>query len=99
MTANRIYTPVEKLKIVPEGMNRAISLADLCRKYNLKDARFYYRKDQIMSRQNQRFPRSQSTTTITGALLTELPNTETVLEGNPEEFLRISESKIDKARV
>jgi len=49
MTANRIYTPEEKLKIVLEGMSGTISVADLCRKYDLKPARFYYWKDQLMS--------------------------------------------------
>jgi len=45
MTANRIYTPEEKLKIVLEGMSGTISVADLCRKYDLKPARFYYWKE------------------------------------------------------
>jgi len=49
MTANRIYTPEEKLKIVLEGMSGTISVADLCRKYDLKPARFYYWKDQVMN--------------------------------------------------
>ena len=49
MTANRIYTPEEKLKIVLEGMSGTISVADLCRKYDLKPARFYYWKDQLIS--------------------------------------------------
>ena len=45
MTANRVYTPEEKLKIVLEGMSDTISVSDLCRKYDLKAARFYYWKD------------------------------------------------------
>ena len=49
MTANRIYTPEEKLKIVLEGMSGTISVADLCRKYDLKPARFYYWKDQLLN--------------------------------------------------
>ena len=48
MTAERIYTPEEKLKIVLEGMSGTISVADLCRKYDLKPARFYYWKDQLL---------------------------------------------------
>ena len=49
MAANREYTPEEKLKIVHEGMSGTISVVDLCRKYDLKSARFYYWKEQLMS--------------------------------------------------
>ena len=49
MSANRVYTPEEKLKIVLEGMSGTISVADLCRKYDLKPARFYYWKDQFLN--------------------------------------------------
>ena len=48
MAAGRIYTPEEKLKIVLEGMSGTISVSDLCRKYDLKPARFYYWKDQLL---------------------------------------------------
>ena len=48
MAANRVYTPEEKLKIVLEGMSGTISVSDLCRKYDLKPARFYYWKDQLL---------------------------------------------------
>ena len=48
MSANRVYTPEEKLKIVFEGMSGTISLAE-CRKYDLKPARFYYWKDQLLN--------------------------------------------------
>ena len=48
MAANRVYTPEEKLKIVFEGMSGTISVSDLCRKYDLKPARFYYWKDQLL---------------------------------------------------
>ena len=37
------------MKIVLEGMSGTISVADLCRKYDVKPARFYYWKDQIMN--------------------------------------------------
>jgi len=40
MTA-RIYVPEKKLEIVLKGMSDAISVADLCRKYDLKPTRFY----------------------------------------------------------
>ena len=49
MTANRVYTPEEKLKIVLEGMSGTISVSDLCRKYDLKPARFYYWKDHLLN--------------------------------------------------
>ena len=49
MTTNRVYTPEEKLKIVLEGISGTISVSDLCRKYDLKPARFYYWKDQLLN--------------------------------------------------
>ena len=49
MAAGRIYTPEEKVKIVLEGMSGTISIADLCRKYDLKPARFYYWRDQLLN--------------------------------------------------
>ena len=49
MAAKRVYTPEEKLKIVLEGMSGTISVAYLCRKYDLKPARFYYWKDQLLN--------------------------------------------------
>ena len=52
MAAGRIYTPEEKLKIVLEGMSGTISIADLCRKYDLKPARLSYWKDQILKSVN-----------------------------------------------
>ena len=48
MAANRVYTPEEKLKIVLEGMSGTILVVYLCRKYDLKPARFYYWKDQLL---------------------------------------------------
>ena len=49
MAENRKYTPVEKLKIALEGMSESVSVADLCRKYDPKPARFYYWKDQPLN--------------------------------------------------
>ena len=49
MAANRIYTPEEKLKIVLEDMSGTISVSNLCRKYDLKSARFYYWKNSIIA--------------------------------------------------
>ena len=48
MPSSRVYTPEEKLKIVFEGMSGTISVVDLCRKYDLNPARFYYWKDQLL---------------------------------------------------
>jgi transposase-like protein len=47
MSEKKVYKAEEKLKIVMEGMNGNISVADLCRKYNIGTARFYYWKDQL----------------------------------------------------
>ena len=47
MSEKRVYKPEEKLKIVLEGMNGTIQIAELCRKYNIASARFYYWKDQL----------------------------------------------------
>lgn len=49
MGEKRAYKAEEKLKIVLEGMSGAISIADLCRKYDVKLARFYYWKDQLIN--------------------------------------------------
>ena len=38
MAENRVYTP-KNGKIVLEGMSSTISVADLCRKYDLKPTR------------------------------------------------------------
>jgi transposase-like protein len=48
MEENRVYMPEEKLKICLEGMSGTISVANLCKKYDLKPARFYYWKDQLL---------------------------------------------------
>lgn len=49
MGEKRAYKAEEKLKIVLEGMSGTISVADLCRKYDVKPARFYYWKDQLIN--------------------------------------------------
>ena len=49
MGEKRAYKAEEKLKIVLEGMSGTISVADLCRKYDVKPARFYYWKDQLFN--------------------------------------------------
>ena len=38
----RSYTPEEKLKIVFEGLSGPIQIPDLCKKYGIKSARYYY---------------------------------------------------------
>ena len=49
MSEKKVYKAEEKLKIVLEGMSGTISVADLCRKYNIGTTRFYYWKDQLMN--------------------------------------------------
>ena len=49
MESKRSYVAEEKLKIVLEGMSGTISVSDLCRKYDIKPARFYYWKDQLLN--------------------------------------------------
>ena len=49
MAARKVYRPEEKMKIVMEGLSGTISVSDLCRKYEIKPARFYYWKDQVMN--------------------------------------------------
>jgi transposase len=55
MVGKIVYKAEEKLKIVLEGMSGNISIADLCRKYNVKPARFYYWKDQLMNSASEIF--------------------------------------------
>ena len=50
-----MYKAEEKLKIVMEGMSGTISVADLCRKYNIGTARFYYWKDQLTNSAHEIF--------------------------------------------
>jgi len=49
MRGERAYKAEEKLRIVLEGMSGTISVADLCRRYDVKPARFYYWKDQLIN--------------------------------------------------
>ena len=55
MAANMVYTPEEKLKIVLEGMSGTISVSDLCRKYDLKPARFYSWKEKLLKNSSHVF--------------------------------------------
>lgn len=50
MTERKVYKPEEKLKIVMEGLSGTISVADLCRKYSVRPARFYSWKEKLMKR-------------------------------------------------
>jgi transposase-like protein len=49
MTERRVYRPEEKMKIVLEGFSVTISVADLCRKYDIKPARFCSWKEKLMN--------------------------------------------------
>ena len=44
----RAWTPEEKIQIVLESMNTNISLAELCRKYNLSPGVFYQWKEKFI---------------------------------------------------
>lgn len=46
--AKRFYKPEEKLTIVPEGLSGTIQISDLCRKYDIKPARFYHWKENLL---------------------------------------------------
>ena len=48
MTERKVYKSEEKLKIVFEGMSGTISVSDLCRKYDIKSARFYNWKEKLV---------------------------------------------------
>ena len=43
----KVYSPGEKLKIVLEGLSGTIQVSDLCRKYDIKSARFYDWKEKL----------------------------------------------------
>ena len=47
MPGKKAYKSEDKLRIVMEGMNGTISVADLCMKYNIGTAKLYYWKDQL----------------------------------------------------
>jgi transposase-like protein len=44
----RIYRSDEKLRIVLEGLSGTITVSDLCRKYGIKPANFYYWKNELV---------------------------------------------------
>ena len=48
----RSYTPEEKLKIVIEGLSGTIQISDLCKKYGIKFARYYYWKEELIHASN-----------------------------------------------
>jgi transposase-like protein len=44
----RFYKPEEKLRIVLEGLSGTIQISELCRKYDIKPARFYNWKEKLL---------------------------------------------------
>ena len=44
----RFYKPEEKLRIVLEGLSGTIKISELCRKYDIKPARFYNWKEKLL---------------------------------------------------
>ena len=55
MTERKVYGSEQKLKIVLEGMSGTIQISDLCRKYDIKTARFYDWKDKLLKSSNSIF--------------------------------------------
>ena len=51
----RSYTPEEKLKIVLEGLSGTIQISDLCKKYGIKSAKYYYWKEELINASNDTF--------------------------------------------
>ena len=51
----RSYTPEEKLRIVFEGLSGTIQISDLCKKYGIKSARYYYWKEELINASNDIF--------------------------------------------
>ena len=45
----RSYTPEENLKIELEDLSGTIQISDLCKKYGIKSARYYYWKEEIIN--------------------------------------------------
>ena len=55
MVERRVYKPEDKLKIVLEGMSGTIQVSELCRKYDIKPARFYYWKEELLKSSSEIF--------------------------------------------
>ena len=48
MNERKHYTPEENMKIVLEGLSGTIQISDLCKKYDIKPARFYSWKEKLL---------------------------------------------------
>ena len=55
MEQRRSYSPKEKQKIVLEGLSGTIQISELCKKYGIKFARYYYWKKEISIASNDIF--------------------------------------------
>ena len=55
MTERKVYRPEEKMRIVMEGISGTIPVADLCRKYDLRPARFYSWKEKLLKNSSHVF--------------------------------------------
>ena len=51
----RSYTPEEKLRIVLEGLSGTIQISDLCKKYGIQSARYYYWKEELLNASKEIF--------------------------------------------
>jgi len=48
MNERKYYSPEDNVKIVLEGLNGTIQISNLCRKYDIKPARFYNWKENLL---------------------------------------------------
>jgi transposase len=48
MTERKVYTAEEKMKIVMEGLSGVVQISELCRKYDIRSARFYSWKEKLI---------------------------------------------------
>ena len=65
MTERKVYRPEEKMRIVMEDISGTISVADLCRKYDLRPARFYSWKEELLKNSSHVFEDRGGRTTHT----------------------------------
>lgn len=55
MTERNVYRPEERMRIVMEGISGTILVADLCRKYDLRPARFYSLNEKLLMNSSHLF--------------------------------------------
>ncbi len=48
MSERKYYSPAEKVKIVLESLSGTIQISELCKKYDIKPAKFYSWKEKLL---------------------------------------------------